>query len=132
MSVRRSRKEPDMTRRWGAIPIVLAVVLTAVSHAGANELAAAARSLAENVLGAGSVTSLAVADRGATILIRWESATFRANQALEALREGLVAEAQLATGSILGRLHTVSRVRFSIRRASCSPPVRTAAAAGCG
>jgi len=26
-----------MTRRWGAIPIVLAVVLTAVSHAGANE-----------------------------------------------------------------------------------------------
>lgn len=106
-----------MTRRWAAIPIVLAVVLTAVSHAGASELAPAARSLAENVLGAGSVTSLAVADRGATILIRWESATFRANQPLEALREGLVAEAQLATGSILGRLHTVSRVRFSIRRA---------------
>lgn len=106
-----------MRLRTGIVALALLAVPLGAVRAESNELASAARSLAENVLGAGSVTSLAVADRGATILIRWESATFRPNQKVDAVRDGLVAEAQLATGSILGRLYTVSRVKFSIKRA---------------
>ncbi|MGH2349596.1 MAG: hypothetical protein ACRDFT_09040, partial [bacterium] len=87
------------------------------AQAEANEIAATARSLAENVLGRGSVTSLTITDKGATILIRWESATWRPTLKVEEVRDGLVAEAQLATGSILGRLYTVSRIKFSIMRA---------------
>jgi hypothetical protein len=100
----------------GTIALTLLVLLSAV-QAESNEVAATARSLAENVLGAGTVTSLTVADKGATILIRWESATWRPNLKVDAVRDGLVAEAQLATGSILGRIYTVSRIKFSIKRA---------------
>jgi hypothetical protein len=101
----------------GTIALALLSVLLSAVHAEANEVAATARSLAENVLGSGTVTSLTVTDKGATILIRWESATWRPNLKVEAVRDGLVAEAQLATGSILGRLYTVSRIKFSIKRA---------------
>lgn len=116
LSGARSRWRAYVRNRVVVVLIAVAILLAA-QQAGASELAAAARSLAENILGSGTVTSLAVADKGATIIIRWESATFRSNHTLERIREGLAAEAQLATGSILGRLFTVARVKFSIRRA---------------
>ncbi|HEY3248998.1 MAG TPA: hypothetical protein VGK88_11995 [bacterium] len=97
---------------------IILLFLIAAPPAAGSDLAASVRHLAENVLGAGTVTSLTVTDRGATVLLRWESATFRTNQRVDALKDGLVAEAQLATGSILGRLHTVSRIKFSIMRAA--------------
>lgn len=110
-------KGAHMKPRVGLVAVALTgILLLTAAQAGANELAATVRNLAENVLGAGSVTSLAITDRGATILIRWESVTFRSGQSLEVVRDGLVVEAQLATGSILGRLYTVSRIKFSIRR----------------
>lgn len=96
--------------------VALLLFLLAGVHADASDIAAAVRNLAENVLGSGSVTSLAVTDRGARVLIRWESATFKNGQKLDDAREGVAAEAQLATGSILGRLFGVTQVRFSIRR----------------
>jgi len=106
-----------MRQLAGTVAVATILFLLAGVQAAANGIAATARSLAENVLGRGTVTSLTLADQGATVLIRWESATWRPNLKVEAVRDGLVAEAQLATGSILGRLHTVSRVKFSIKRA---------------
>jgi hypothetical protein len=106
-----------MRQLAGIVAVASILFLLASGSAAANEIAATARSLAENVLGRGTVTSLTLADQGATVLIRWESATWRSNLKVEAVRDGLIAEAQLATGSILGRLLTVSRVKFSIKRA---------------
>lgn len=73
-----------------------------------------ARSLAENVLGSGTVKSLSIVEDGTKVLMRWEAATYRPNNKLEATRDLLYAEAELATGSILGRMKEVATVRFSI------------------
>lgn len=73
-----------------------------------------ARSLAENVLGSGTVKSLSLVEDGTKILMRWESATYRPANKMAATRELLYAEAELATGSILGRIKEVAAVRFSI------------------
>ncbi|HEV8354979.1 MAG TPA: hypothetical protein VGR24_12415 [bacterium] len=106
-----------MRQLAGTVAVASILFLLASVSVAANEIAATARSLAENVLGRGTVTSLTIADQGATVLIRWESATWRPNLKVDAVRDGLVAEAQLATGSILGRLYTVSKIKFSIKRA---------------
>lgn len=105
-------------QKLGALLIfVLSIALLAsgpVQGAAGDETVKRARALAENVLGPGTVSSLSITEAGATVLMRWQSATYRPGNKLQATREMLYAEAELATGSIMGRLTDVSRVRFVI------------------
>jgi len=105
-------------RRWlGSVAGFMSMLLVVCAVQGsAATLADAARYLAENVLGKGMVRSVRIADDGQTVLIRWESATYRPSAALAESRELLMGEAELTTGSILGRLSDVHRVRFSLLR----------------
>lgn len=74
------------------------------------------RSLAENVLGSGLIRGISVTEGGATILMRWEAATYRAQQKVEDTRAQLFGEAELVTGSIMGGIRNISRIRFSMAR----------------
>lgn len=99
-----------------AIVMGFALLLTAgtASRAGAAVLLEAITALAENVLGPGQVTSVRTSDNGTQVIIRWESATYKAGNKLATTRELMYSEAQLATGSIMGRIQEVTRVRFTI------------------
>lgn len=90
------------------------VFLTMTAFAASSTTQKKARALAENVLGAGTVKSLSVSDHGATVLIRWESATYKPENRLETTRELMHTEAELATGSMMGRMAEITRIRFSI------------------
>lgn len=90
------------------------VLLTIAQVEAAPPPLGAVRALAENVLGAGTVKSLSIVEDGTKVLMRWESATYKSANKLEVTRELLFAEAELATGSILGRLQALAAVRFSI------------------
>ena len=103
-----------MERLAGAIVVLLISSVLAGIRVEAAGIADTVRALAENVLGSGVVRSLSLADKGATVLMRWESATYKAGNKQETIRELMYAEAQLATGSIMGRLNDVARIRFSI------------------
>lgn len=103
-----------MKKLVGGLAALLVASLLAAIQADASSLVETARALAENVLGAGTVRSLAIADHGGTILMRWESATYRPEHQRERTRDLIYAEAELATGSIMGRLNDVARIRFSI------------------
>lgn len=71
-----------------------------------------ARNLAENVLGHGTVQSVRIKAR--SLLIAWESATYRPENDLMQTRELLHAEAELATGSMMGRLRQINTIHFVI------------------
>ena len=71
-----------------------------------------ARNLAENVLGEGTVQSVRIEAKN--LLITWESATYRPQNDLGQTRELLYAEAELATGSVMGRLRDISAIHFVI------------------
>lgn len=108
-----------MKKLAGVIGVLVIASLPAVSQAvaapvEASSLAPQVRSLAENVLGGGTVKSISITDHGATVLMRWESATYKAENKQDTTRELMYAEAQLATGSVLGRLTEVTRIRFAI------------------
>ena len=75
-----------------------------------------ARSLAENVLGTGLIRGITVTEGGATLLMRWEAATYRQQQKVEQTRGQLFGEAELVTGSIMGGIRSISRIRFSMAR----------------
>lgn len=74
------------------------------------------RSLAENVLGTGLIRGVSVTEGGATVLMRWEAATYRPEHKAEYARNQLFGEAELVTGSIMGGVRSVSRIRFSMAR----------------
>jgi hypothetical protein len=74
------------------------------------------RSLAENVLGSGLIRGISVTEGGATILMRWEAATYRLEHKPEEARGQLFGEAELVTGSIMGGIRSISRIRFSMAR----------------
>lgn len=74
------------------------------------------RSLAENVLGTGLIRSISITEGGATVLMRWEAATYRREHKPEVAKEQLFGEAELVTGSIMGGIRSVSRIRFSMAR----------------
>jgi hypothetical protein len=74
------------------------------------------RSLAENVLGTGLIRGVSVTDSGATVLMRWEAATYRPEHKAEYARNQLFGEAELVTGSVMGGIRSVSRIRFSMAR----------------
>lgn len=94
--------------------LVLALTLTAGPAYGraAPTIPEIARHLAENVLGEGLVQSVHV--EAETLRMRWESATYRPVHDRKRTRELLFGEAELATGSVLGRLSGIKAVHFVI------------------
>ncbi len=104
-----------MPRISGAI-IVIGWMLLAVVSVQAQEVTVpeAARALAENVLGEGQVKMIRATDGVATILIRWESATYKAEHSQAVSRELLYYEALLTSNAIIGQLPQVVRIRFTL------------------
>jgi len=88
------------------------LVVTQV-HAGSS-LEVIVLALAENVLGAGQVTSVRTTDNDATVLMRWQSATLKPSNTPDVTRELLYAEAVLTSNSIMGPMNQISRIRFTI------------------
>ncbi len=106
--------EKVMKRLAGALAVLVVFTLLVAVQANAASVLEASRALAENVLGDGQVKSLRAADNDATLLIRWESATYKATNSQATTRELLYAEAILTTNSIIGQLPQVFRIRFTI------------------
>ena len=52
----------------------------------------------------------------ATVVMRWEAATYRSQNGLAASRELLYDQAELVTGTILGSLRDIRRVTFTMVR----------------
>lgn len=92
------------------------LLLASAAPAAPPVLLEAARDLAENVLGPGTVKSVRSTDDGTQILIRWESPTFTRALTVEDAREMMYGEALLATGAILGQLRGIQRIRFTVLR----------------
>lgn len=119
----RRHREPA-TAHVGSSRTLVSVILTSalvgalVTSARAASPADVVRNLAENVLGSGVVKAIRITADGRTVLLRWESATYRTPRALEITRELLYAEAVLTTGSIMGRLPEITQVRFTIMQGS--------------
>lgn len=109
-------------RELGAAAVmILLVVGGTVSCAYAEEngdaipAAIRVRALAENVLGEGLIRGLSLTG-GETVLIRWEAATYRSGDAVERARDQLFGESELVTGSILGGLRRIARIKFVMVR----------------
>ncbi len=98
----------------GGLTVLMIGVLVSTLTAHAAAQLEDVRTLAENVLGQGQVKSLSAADNGQTVLIRWESATYKGKNAIAETQDQLFFEAVLATNSIMGRLPDVARIRFTI------------------
>jgi hypothetical protein len=100
----------------GGLGLIAALGLLPPGLADAATPAARLRALAENVLGAGTVRAVSTIDEGRTLVIRWESATFKPTNTLAATREFLYAEAVLTSSAVMASLPEVTRVRFTIVR----------------
>ena len=98
------------------VAAILMVVTLATAQAHAAALSEAILALAENILGRGTVISVRTTDDDGQALMRWESATYRSSNTLPTTRHLVYGEAELATGSIMGRLPQIVRVRFTIMR----------------
>jgi len=96
------------------LALTITWILSSPAAAAPPTLPEAARTLADNVLGAGSVTAIRTSDDGTQVLMRWESPTYRQANHRSQSRESIYGEAVLATNAILGRLHRVTRIRFAI------------------
>lgn len=107
-----------LTAVLATVAIVGLAITAHAAPAQPSDVAAATliRSLAENVLGSGLIRALSVTESGATVLMRWEAATYRSKQKPEETREQLFGEAELVTGSIMGGMRSVSRIRFTMSR----------------
>ena len=109
-----------MSRTIGVLAVVaffgLSAAVFAQSEAKPVPVPTQVRSLAENVLGTGLIRSISITEGGATVLMRWEAATYRSGQKPEESRQQLFGEAELVTGSVMGGIRAVSRIRFSMGR----------------
>ena len=109
-----------MARLVATLVVVAFFGLSSAAHAQSEPPPVAiptkVRSLAENVLGTGLIRSISVTEGGATILMRWEAATYRPQHKQGEAREQLFGEAELVTGSVMGGIRSVSRIRFSMGR----------------
>jgi hypothetical protein len=102
--------------RWITASIVALLLATAAQVAvHASTLDQIVKSLAENVLGQGSVKAARVS-ANATAVMRWEAATYEPRNSTAASRELLHDEASLVTGAILGSLPDIRRVTFTMVR----------------
>lgn len=89
-------------------------IARAVPARAAEDHAAIARNLAENILGKGVVRSSRMANGGRSVVMVWESATYKPANPLAYTRELLLAEAQLASSGIFRVLTAVQDVQFEI------------------
>ncbi|MDR7482564.1 MAG: hypothetical protein QN183_03635 [Armatimonadota bacterium] len=98
--------------------LVAATVLALLAAAAArgDEQATIARTLAENILGKGTVHSSRMIEDGRAVDLVWESATFKPTNGAAFTRELLQAEVQLAAGAIFHVLRHVQGVQFEIVR----------------
>jgi len=103
-----------MKRLAGTIALLVTFSLLAASQGEAATLAEAVRSVAESVLGQGTVTSLRTDGATSTVLMRWQSATYKAGKPLATTRELLYTEAVLTVGAIMGQLPEVRRIRLTV------------------
>jgi len=94
--------------------VIVLLITSGTVRAQAASPAESVRAIAEGVLGPDTVKSVRLADGGHTVLIRWESATYRTGAPLAETREILYGEALLTTGAVLGRLQGIVRIRFSM------------------
>ncbi len=94
--------------------LITCTLLAAAQVQAGSDFEALVRTLAENILGEGQVTSVHTVDNEATVLMRWQSATHKPSNSLTVTRELLYAEAVLASNSIMGPVQQVSRIRFTI------------------
>lgn len=77
-AVGRIQDRDNRKQSVGVYPLaVFSIVFLAAAHVDAAVLTEAVRTLAEDVLGMGSVTSVRILDDGAQVLIRWESPTYK-------------------------------------------------------
>ena len=99
-----------------AVLTLAAVLLTAwvVPARAAEDHAVIARNLAENILGKGLVRSSRMSSGGRSVVMVWESATYKSANPLAHTRELLQVEAQLASGAIFRVLTAVQDVQFEI------------------
>jgi len=87
---------------WASALLLVGVVAVPGWTAPAPAADVVARNLAENVLGQGTVQRVRVSVDGTVIDIAWEAVLYRPTQTVQKNREQLRAEAELATGSIMG------------------------------
>jgi hypothetical protein len=101
--------------RTAALPLVLVLTMAGAPLVPASpDHAVVARNLAENILGKGVVRSSRMADEGRSVIMVWESATYKPANSLAYTRELLLAEVQLASGAIFRVLTAVQDVQFEI------------------
>ncbi|HEY6103635.1 MAG TPA: hypothetical protein VI007_10485 [bacterium] len=109
-----------MTRSIAGLAVMFIFGITAAAAAQSESkpvpIQVKAQSLAENVLGTGLIRSIAVTEGGATLLMRWEAATYRPQNKMESTRDQLFGEAELVTGSVMGGIRSISRIRFTMAR----------------
>ncbi len=103
------------------------VLLAAVAPpATADDNATIAKNLAENILGKGSVRSTRIADGGRSVVMVWDSATYKAANSAAHTRELLQVEAELTSGAVFQVMRAVQEFRFEIllaRQSLCSGSV---------
>ncbi len=97
------------------VGVLLAVLLAAAGQGRAESatMSQIVTALAENVLGRSAVQAVRIST-DATVVIRWEAATYRPRNSVAASRELLYDEASLVTGAILGSLRDVRRITFTL------------------
>lgn len=102
--------------RWtvGAL-IAVSLVAAGQGRGEASTLDQIVKSFAENVLGQGSVKAVRVS-ADATVVMRWEAATYKPQNSVAASRELLYAEAALVTGAVLGSVQEIPRIAFTMVR----------------
>jgi hypothetical protein len=101
--------------RTAALTLVAALgIAWAVPARAAEDHAVIAKNLAENVLGKGTVRSSRMANGGRSVVMAWESATYKPANPLAHTRELLLAEVQLASSGIFRVLTAVQDVQFEI------------------
>ncbi len=91
----------DAETGWASALLLVGVVAVPGWTAPAPAADVVARNLAENVLG-GTVQRVRVSVDGTVIDIAWEAVLYRSTQTVQRNREQLRAEAEIATGSIMG------------------------------
>lgn len=96
---------------------------TAADETAADETAAIAKNLAENVLGKGLVRTSRVTDGGKSVVMVWETATYKPTNTQQFTRELLQTEAQFVAAAIFRVLTGVRALQFEIvrgRRSLCN------------
>lgn len=109
----RKAKKPAIIA-GAALITVASVAGPAQGQAPAPSLATLVRNIAESVLGEDTVKLVKLADSGRTVLIRWESATYRPHDRIADTREILYGEALLATTAVLSQMRNFVRIKFTM------------------